>query len=195
MKEIIIVDIGIGNVRSLERAIFKSGYIPVVVNDVNTVNINRVDGVVLPGVGNAEAFLSHMKDSSVDKFISDFSKTGRPLIGICLGMQILGGRLDEADGNEGLKILPFDVVINEQAGLSCSHTCWEEIRFFNIAGRVYYNHRYSCVASSQTKNAEIRFISGSKAISYINIDNIYGLQFHPEKSQITGLNIISEIIG
>lgn len=195
MKEIIIVDIGIGNVRSLERAILNSGYIPVIINDVNAVNFNRADGVVLPGVGNAEAFLSHMKGSSVDKFILDFARTGRPLIGICLGMQILGGRLDEAGGSEGLKVLPFDVVLNEQAGLSRSHTCWENIQFFSIFGRAYYNHRYSCVVSSQAENAEISFIDKSKAISYINIDNVYGLQFHPEKSQRTGLNIISEIIG
>lgn len=195
MKEVAIIDVGVGNIHSLERAVFKSGYIPSVVTDANAVNLNQLDGLILPGVGHAKAFLSAVEGGDMAELLLSFAKTERPLVGICLGMQVLGGELEEADGQCGLGILPFDVRMNTQAGLSCSHTCWESIDFLGVEGRAYFNHRYSCIARDRSDIEALSTLGDSRAIAYVKQGNVYGLQFHPEKSQKTGLAIIRKIIG
>lgn len=200
-----IIDIGIGNIRSIQNWLEKSNipYNRVIFPENISSNL-----VILPGVGSAKLYNKNLREKRFDKAIIKHLADGGRLIGICLGFQILFDFLDEDGGVEGLGILKGKV---ERLITLKSHTGWEDFEFNKgqlsklwitnqfsksrkkiLKGRVFYNHNYGVIALDEniinTKIPKLDVYS-----SYTISKQIIGFQFHPEKSQITGQTLIELI--
>lgn len=200
--EIIMIDYGAGNIRSVQKAF---EYIGARVS--LTEEPERVMGarkLVLPGVGAFGAGISALRAKQLDSAVVNAALKGTPLLGICLGMQFLFEKSDEMGLHEGLGLLSghvtrFDLV---DKGLKVPHMGWNQIEFQQShplftdvpnGSHAYFVHSYYCVAGDEHNViAETNF--GHPFVSCVAQDNIFGIQFHPEKSQRYGLQILRNFI-
>ncbi|MFT5660481.1 MAG: glutamine amidotransferase [Sulfurimonas sp.] len=201
-----IIDIGSGNIKSIQNLI---EHLNVQTNIVRKTSDLKSNLIILPGVGSAGSYMKRLKEKEFDKAILHHINNNGRLLGICLGFQILGHYSEEDNGVEGLGILNS----HTKKLLNSTHNGWENFDFKtnemknqsfnsqlkltrkkNIRGRVFYNHEYAVV--NHEEKAYTKTISDQyNQYSSITIkENIIGLQFHPEKSQQTGLNLISMIL-
>ena len=200
-----IIDIGIGNISSIENWLIRSN---INCNKVANPNDLSSDLIILPGVGSAEIYSKKLKEKKFDIAIKNHLAKGKRLIGICLGFQILYDFLEEDGGVKGLGILAGRV---EQLSAKKSHTGWENFTFKKehlspnwklqsftkskktvIRGRVFYNHNYGIVMTDN-KTTKIAIPNYNSYVSLATTDQIVGFQFHPEKSQWTGQILIEMI--
>jgi len=200
-----IIDIGVGNISSVQNWLEKSNISSKRVTFPENLSSNLM---ILPGVGSAKLYDKNLREKKFDIAIKKHLDNGGRLIGICLGYQILFDFLEEDGGVEGLGILKGKV---ERIRTLKSHTGWEFFLFKNnklselwnsnkfskskkkiIKGRVFYNHNYGVIPSDKNMiNAEISNLQDYT--SYTISEQIVGFQFHPEKSQITGQTLIEMI--
>jgi glutamine amidotransferase len=202
-----ILDIGSGNIKSIQNWIEKVNVSTRVVTKATDIKSNFV---ILPGVGSAGPYMDRLRKKEFDKAILDHIDNNGRLMGICLGFQIMGYSSEEDGGVEGLGILDSHT---KRLDNNSIHNGWEEYIFKksdlqkqsfqsrlkltrkqNINGRVFFNHEYGVISNAE--NIFNKKISNkyNKYSSIIVKDNIIGIQFHPEKSQKTGLDIISMIL-
>lgn len=192
-----IVDIGIGNIGSLRNAVDSQGW------DVSTVStgedLSRVTHLLLPGVGAFSAAMGRLESTGLDKAINEFARAGNPVMGICLGMQLLADSGTEGGVVAGLGLIPGDVrPIQRMPGFALPHVGWNEVMqvrahplLKGIRADVdfYFVHGYRFVAQApQSVIAETDYCE--KFPSIIGMGNVLGVQFHPEKSQVNGLRLI-----
>jgi glutamine amidotransferase len=189
---IAIVDYGAGNLRSIQRAIEAAGAEVTISNDPDEVRAS--DRIVLPGVGNAAAAMDRLRDSGLAAAITDATKEGTPLLGVCLGMQLLFGPQEEGpttglgllDGE--VKALPADHKVPQMG--------WNVAEFRDgspLAGQVpahfYFVHSYIAQPAHDSDiAAETDY--GVRFPSIVARDHIWGFQFHPEKSSDDGLALV-----
>lgn len=154
------------------------------------------DILVMPGVGNFAAGASNLKRLGLWSFVQTWAADARPLLGICLGMQLLFDHSEEGD-SQGLGIVPGKVV-RISSHVKVPHMGWNEIQsqgsevFEGFAGkRFYYVHSYVCDADSGTTAATTEY--GRKFAAAVRTGNICGVQFHPEKSSTDGLALLRRI--
>jgi imidazole glycerol-phosphate synthase subunit HisH len=201
-----ILDIGSGNIKSIQNWIERINVPTRIVSKSTDI---KSKFLVVPGVGSAGSYMERMKKGSFDKAIVEHVKNGNRILGICLGFQLMGNSSEEDGGVEGLAILQGKV----EKLTTSSHNGWEKFhlnktelgiqslkselkltRKQNINGRVFFNHEYGFVnndAESYSKSISEVY---NKYSSIVIKDNIIGIQFHPEKSQQTGLELISMIL-
>jgi glutamine amidotransferase len=202
-----ILDIGSGNIKSIQNWIERLHVSTRVVTKASDI---KSKFIILPGVGSAGSYMNRLRKSEFDKAIIEHIGNDGRLMGICLGFQIMGHYSQEDNGIEGLGILDC---YTEKLNNNSAHNGWEEFNFKridlknqsfnselkltrkkNIHGRVFYNHEYGVVNNDNNAYCKIVSDDYSKYSSMIVKDNIIGIQFHPEKSQQTGLDIISMIL-
>lgn len=202
-----ILDIGSGNIKSIQNWIERLHVQTRVVSKASDI---KSEFIILPGVGSAGSYMKRLREAEFDKAILEHVHNNKRLMGICLGFQIMGHYSDEDNGVEGLGILNCHT---KRLADGSAHNGWEEFNFKktdllnqsfhselklskkqNIQGRVFYNHEYGVL--NHEDGAYNKAISEKYAVysSMIVKDNIIGIQFHPEKSQQTGLDIISMIL-
>ena len=208
MTIIAIIDYEVGNIRSIFSAFEKVGATPKLTRDHE--EILDADGVVLPGVGAYSHGMEKLKEHGLDSIIKDFASTGKPLLGICLGMQLLLSESDEFGRTEGLDLIPGFVkqlnLLNPQVQ-KLPHVSWNEIQkpnnvswggtiFEDISPEedMYFVHSFMAVPESESHMLSLTSYSDSQFCSSVKSGNIYGCQFHPEKSAEEGLKIISNFI-
>ncbi|MBB4842414.1 glutamine amidotransferase [Paucibacter oligotrophus] len=192
-----IVDVGIGNQGSIREAIYSLGADPVSVSKPG--DLETVSHLILPGVGAFSHAVGCLRRSGLFEPIQAYVATGRPLLGICLGMQLLASIGDEDGLSEGLGLIPGRVSkLQEQADLRIPHVGWNEVRFAQahaiFAGvkdsmDFYFVHSYEFLPES-TSNVLGRTHHGDDVVCAVGRDNVVGLQFHPEKSQKNGLRML-----
>lgn len=189
---IAIVDYGAGNLRSIQRAIVHAGGDPVITSDPEAVR--KADRVVLPGVGNAKAAMERLHHEGLADAVTDVAKAGKPLLGICLGMQLLFG--EQAEGpTTGLRLL-LGVVNWLPSERKVPHMGWNIATFnenspLHDLGACHFYFVHSLVAEPtnvQDIAASTNYGSGFPAV--VVHENIWGTQFHPEKSGDDGLNLV-----
>ena len=196
---IVIIDYGRGNLRSVEKAFQSVGVSVKISRDPEC--ILKADGLVLPGVG---AFPDCMKNIRAYGLIEPIKRcidSGRPFLGICLGMQLLMERGYEQGVTEGLAIIPGEVVRFPE-GMKVPHMGWNTAAY-GQAGRnnlllreidnesfFYFVHSYYVVPRDTQVVALTTDYNGTSFCSMLAWKNIYGMQFHPEKSQHKGLQIL-----
>lgn len=201
MKEIILVDAGTGNLRSVQKALESIG-----ANVVRTDNLQTVANakkVVLPGVGAFGDFMSGLRVRGLEPIIVDLVARGVPLLGICVGMQALFDVGEEMGEHSGLGLLRGEVVrFAESLSVKIPHTGWNQVQVQNDAllfdqvndgAYVYFNHSYYC----QPWNSSNVIATTDYGLAYacaVQKDNIFGVQFHPEKSQTMGLQILKNFL-
>ena len=194
---IAILDYDAGNIKSVEKAFKILGEETILTRDFSV--IKKADRLVLPGVGSFAAAMDNLKKYELDKAIHEFVATGKPFLGICLGLQLLFESSEESPGVEGLHVLDGVVKrIPDSEGIKVPHIGWNSLDFPN-EGRlfkgidegafVYFVHSYYLQAkepSIVTATTEY----GCHIHASVEKDNIFACQFHPEKSSTVGLKIL-----
>ena len=183
-----IIDYGAGNIRSLRFSLERIGVDAFASSDPSL--LGRADRIIFPGVGAAGHAMQHLRASGLDAFISGYH---RPLLGICLGMQLLC-RHSEEDEVACLDVFPVDVR-RFDAALKVPHTGWNAVWTHGdglFAGlrddeSMYFVHSYAAATCSYTIG-EARYPGPFSAA--LRRDNFYGVQFHPEKSGIAGEQLL-----
>jgi len=196
--KIVIVDYGIGNVRSVQKAFEKIGFRALITSDIS--QIKQASHIVLPGVG---AFGDAMKNLAnlglIEVLNEEILQNKKPFLGICLGMQLLATKGYENGEYKGLGWIEGEIIkLDARGNLKVPHVGWNSVVYkrnsplFNTvadASDFYFVHSYHFV----TKNTEdILSITnhGENFVSSLSRSNIFGVQFHPEKSQEKGLEIL-----
>jgi len=203
---IAVIDYGMGNLRSVQKALEFVGAKVVVTHDIDL--ILNADSVVLPGVGAFKDCMENLKKLELIDPLRKFIDSGKPFLGICLGLQVLFEESEEFGPVDGLGILPGKVVKfpNGEAGqgkassLKIPHMGWNQIKvkkdlplFEGIgdAPYLYFVHSYHVVPENLEMIATVTH-HGVEFVSGIQHKNIYAFQFHPEKSQTLGLSILEK---
>jgi len=196
---IAIVDYGVGNLFSLKSSLAAVGAEAVVTGDAD--RLRSADKILLPGVGAFGDAAEKLRATGLDSVVIDEAKRGKPLMGICLGMQLLFDRGFEYGEHAGLSLIPGEVrPIAEviPAGLKIPHIGWNALRFtekkspllchIKEGDCVYFVHSYYAAncAADVIANAEY----GALLTAAVQRDNVCGCQFHPEKSGRVGLEIL-----
>ena len=198
---IAVVDYGVNNLQSVVRAFAAGGHPATLTADPATVR--RADRVVVPGVGNFGQAMPNMERSGLGAAIVDVARSGRPLLGICLGQQLFFASSEEAPGTAGLGLLPGRVV-RFRTDLVVPHVGWAEVTATSegaahpvlgplfAGGPQFFYHVHSYHPSDTGPG--IALATGDYGGSFataIGRDNILGVQFHPEKSQQAGIRLLA----
>ena len=199
---IAVVDVCSGNLRSVERAVAQAGGDVVVTRDAEVVR--RADKIVVPGQGAFGMFMRGLVERDLGPALREAIASGRPFLGICLGMQILFDDSEEQGACAGLGIIPGRVVRLrvDDPRLKVPHIGWNQLAFHRpdpmLAGipegaYVYFDHSYHVVPVDSGLVA-IDAEHGIRITAAIRKDNIFACQFHPEKSQRIGLQILRNFV-
>lgn len=196
---IAIIDYGTGNLRSVGKAFEYMGFNARITGDIKL--LKEASHIVLPGVGAFADAARGLKNSGMSDAIKEEIKKGKPFLGICLGMQLLFGRSFENGGHKGLGLIPGTVAPIAGEGLKVPHMGWNSLHECKSAllggmdgGYVYFVHSFAAKGVPDKYTAATADYSG-RFPAAVNKDNIYGLQFHPEKSDETGLLILRRFGG
>lgn len=201
MKEVILIDAGTGNLRSVQKALESVGASVTRTDDPRKVLSGQK--VVLPGVGAFGDFMDGLKAKGLDEAVKNVVKDGIPLLGICVGMQALFEIGEEMGDHEGLGLLRGTVVkFADSLSVKIPHTGWNQVETkkdpllfdqVNSGAYVYFNHSYYCQPGDRTDVvAETDY--GIRYACAVRRENIFGVQFHPEKSQQVGLQILKNFL-
>ncbi len=205
---IAIVDYGIGNLRSIEKA-FEAVGADVVRSD-RPEDIRTADKVVLPGVGAFGACIDEIRRRKLEKPIFDAIKEGKPFLGVCVGMQLLFGSSEEMGQHKGLGVLPGHVLHfttacktdlhrqSEEGPLKIPHMGWNTVErqredplLRGLPAQPYFYFVHSYAAAPTTSSDMLASCRHGVAFpAIVQRNNVYGVQFHPEKSQANGLRIL-----
>jgi len=202
---IAIVDYGMGNLRSMAKALEYVGGDALLTSDA--ADIRRADRIVLPGVGAfGEAMENLHSTGLVDVLAEEVLQGGKPFLGVCLGMQLLARTSVEHGRHEGLGWLAADVLplTITASDVRVPHTGWNDIELQIAAGTAlsrvrpgtafYFNHSFHLVPDDRSVIAA-HTVHGHEIVAAIAQDNICATQFHPEKSQQAGLELLADFVA
>lgn len=194
-----IIDYGVGNLFSLRSSFEAVGEAVIVSGDA--VELARADRLILPGVGAFGDAAEKLRQTGLDEFVRQQAAAGKPLMGICLGMQLLFEQGFEYGAHQGLGLLKGQVIGMEgrlPAGLKIPHIGWNALHFkqkncpifskINEGDHVYFVHSYYADGCEDSLAATAEY--GRELTAAVCRDNIFGCQFHPEKSGDVGLRIL-----
>jgi len=198
---IAVIDYGMGNLRSVQKAFETVGAQVVVTSDPKT--ILGASSAVLPGVGAFKNCMDNLREYGLLEVVPQFIKTGKPFLGICLGLQLLFSQSEEFGNVPGLGIIPGKTVrfnFDDRAGenLKIPHMGWNSVHLKNEsplfkgipdASWFYFVHSYY-VAPDDNSTVCATAEYGSEFVCGIHRDNVHAFQFHPEKSQALGLKLL-----
>ncbi len=192
---IAVVDYGRGNLRSVQKAFEHLGYEAVVTRDPEV--ILRADKAVLPGVGAFGDCMENLRRFGLVEVVKEFIASGKPFLGICLGLQLLFSESEEFGPVEGLGVVKGRVV-RFPRGLKIPHMGWNQVEVVSGSGLFegiksgdyfYFVHSFYVVPEDESVVATYTDY-GVRFASSICVDNIFATQFHPEKSQRLGLRVL-----
>ncbi len=194
---IAVVDYGMGNLKSVKKALEKVGAKAIVTR--NPDKIKKAEGLVLPGVGAFRDCMKNLREYDLIDSLHQFIHSGRPFLGICLGLQLLFTRSEEFGTCKGLDIIKGKVVRFPQSfSLKVPHIGWNTIKIkrkvpllqdLKDESYFYFVHSYYVVPEEEDIIATTTSY-GVEFVSSVNKNNIFACQFHPEKSQELGLKIL-----
>lgn len=188
-----VVDYGMGNLASVSKALQRVGADAFVSDD--EAELSEASLIVLPGVGNFGAGMANLRQAGLEDFLVKWARDERPLLGICLGMQMFFERSTEA-GESGLGILPGEVV-RFGGDIKVPHMGWNTIAaagptFSGFDGApFYFVHSYYCVPAPGPETATTGY--GVEFASAVRAGSVAGVQFHPEKSSAGGLDLLAHV--
>lgn len=195
---IAIIDYGMGNLHSVSKAVERLGYEVAVTSDPGT--ILSAEGAILPGVGAFGDAMANLCDSGLDAVVKEYAASGKPLLGICLGMQLLFTESEEHGRHEGLDLLPGRVV-RFQGKYKVPHMGWNELTFLQESplfrnvepGHVYFVHSYHALPERREDLLAVTDYHQEVA-AIVGRGSLFGMQFHPEKSGELGRRLLGRFL-
>ncbi len=197
MQKIVIVDYGMANLRSVQKAFEKVGHPAAISGDPQ--RVREADKVVLPGVGAFRDAIARLHEAGLAEPLREHLRGGKPFFGICLGLQLLFTKSYEEGEYEGLDVFPGEVVrFPDVPGLKVPHMGWNELRVlrpapplagFPAGGSVYFVHSYYARPRDANLIAATADYPEPFAAAVWH-ENVFATQFHPEKSQAVGLEML-----
>lgn len=197
---ICILDYGMGNLRSVEKALEHIGATATISNDPATVG--AANGVILPGVGAFPKAMKRVRELGLDELIAERRDAGVPILGICLGLQLLFESTTELGGAAGIGLLPGGVAELEANGLKVPHIGWSPVRWeqeskltegIESETPFYFVHSFAPDPGQSDLLGSATY--GARFACAAERDNVFGVQFHPEKSSSAGLRLLSNFAG
>lgn len=197
--KIVIIDYGLGNLRSIEKALQYVGADVEISN--NPEAIERADALILPGVGAFRDAMMHF--TTLERVVKDAVNEGKPLFGICLGMQMLASESEEGGLQKGIDIIPGRVIRFPASELKVPHMGWNSLiikknipllKGIENGSYVYFVHSYHVSTDEKYEAALCDYGIEFPAIITNEAGNVAGTQFHPEKSGSTGLRMLRNFI-
>jgi glutamine amidotransferase len=197
---ICILDYGMGNLRSVEKALEHVGAAATIANDAAT--IRAADGLVLPGVGAFPKAMAGVRELGLDELIAERREGGVPILGICLGLQLLFDSTTELGGADGLGLLSGAVDVLDSPGLKIPHIGWSPVRWekesrltegIDSETPFYLVHSFAPRPEADDLLGTAAY--GARFACAAERDNVFGVQFHPEKSSAAGLRLLSNFAG
>lgn len=198
--DIAIVDYGMGNLRSASKALEHVGAAVALTADRD--RIAAADAIVIPGVGAFPEAMRRIRALELERPIVEAAASGTPLLGICLGMQLLFDSSTENGGERGLGLLPGSVEALDANGLKVPHIGWEPVRIERespiVAGidsgePFYFVHSY--VARPREEHLIATGEHGERFAAVVGAERVFGTQFHPEKSSAAGLRMLGNFVS
>ncbi|WP_226676233.1 imidazole glycerol phosphate synthase subunit HisH [Rossellomorea aquimaris] len=196
-----IVDYGMGNLFSVSKALERLN-VPYFISDVQE-ELLKADGLILPGVGAFKDAMNLLETTHLKETIMTFADRGKPLLGICLGMQLLFEESKENGSTKGLSLLPGEVLHipkqdSQGDAYKVPHMGWNLLRYQKNSpllegvteGYVYFVHSYYVHEGSKDVIVASADYAGVEIPAVVSRENIYGMQFHPEKSGELGMQLL-----
>ncbi|QKS72260.1 imidazole glycerol phosphate synthase subunit HisH [Paenalkalicoccus suaedae] len=196
-----IIDYGMGNLHSVTKALERLGHVPFVSEHAE--ELSKADQLILPGVGSFKDGMAELEARGLDVFVKQWAEDGKPLLGICLGMQLLFDESQENGLTKGLALLPGSVVKFQEGVAKVPHMGWNQLSFRQKTheilkdvkeGHVYFVHSYFV----QTKNDEVLVATTDYADAVVPAvvakDSVWATQFHPEKSSGVGMSMLKNFV-
>jgi glutamine amidotransferase len=212
VKNVTVIDYGIGNLLSVTRALEHCGVTVTLARA--SADVERAEKIILPGVGAFEDGMRGLRERGLDEPLRKHAASGKPLLGICLGMQMLMERSEEFGDHEGLGIIPGEVkaipgttadgsahkiphigwnaLVPPGAATGFSHPILDGVA---LREAVYFVHSFTPVPSDDTFRVADAFYNGRRISAVIAKGSVVGCQFHPEKSSMTGLRMIRNFLS
>jgi glutamine amidotransferase len=196
-----VLDYGMGNLRSVEKALAKVGADPVVTNDHD--EIRAAHGVILPGVGAFPRAMRNLRDLELDSLIGERLASAVPTLGICLGLQLLFEASSENEGAWGLGLLQGRVERLEAQDLKVPHIGWNDVHWTQRSALTadlpevspfYFVHSFAPIPTSE-EDVLGSAVYGESFVCAVEHEPLYGVQFHPEKSSTHGLKLLENFAG
>jgi glutamine amidotransferase len=197
---ITILDYGMGNLRSVEKALEHVGVTATISADGD--EVRAADGVILPGVGAFPRAMERVRELGLAELIAERREAGVPILGICLGLQLLFDSTTELGGAAGLGLLEGPVAELKAEGLKVPHIGWSPVRWTHgsrlTAGiesetPFYFVHSFAPRPTAEELLGSAAY--GARFACAAERDNVFGVQFHPEKSSAAGLRLLSNFAG
>jgi len=204
VSSVVIVDYGIGNIHSVTKAFRAAGAEPIVTTDPETAR--RADRLVVPGVGAFADCMRSLLERGFDRSVRDFIATGRPFLGICVGLQMLFAESREFGTHAGLGILEGVVDrLSEADGIKVPHIGWNPLEPSRDwtgtllhgrtpGDRAYFVHSFAAIPARESDRLADTQHGPNRICAAVQRDNIMGTQFHPEKSGDLGLAILGHFV-
>jgi glutamine amidotransferase len=196
--DIAVIDYGMGNRRSVEKALLHVGARVTVSGD--PAELRTTEGLVLPGVGAFPRAMENLQQLGLDELLRERVAAGTPVLGICLGMELAFEHSTEQGGSAGLGIIPGEVRALKTGSLKLPHIGWSEVRFTkpgsplieDLPSECAFYHVHS-FAPVPTRGQDVLGTSeyGERFVSAVERGTFYGVQFHPEKSSAAGLRLLA----
>jgi imidazole glycerol-phosphate synthase subunit HisH len=189
-----------GNLRSVEKALEHVGVVATISNDAEAAR--AADGLILPGVGAFPKAMERVRELGLDELVAERREAGVPILGICLGLQLLFDSTTELSGAAGLGLLPGEVDGLEADGLKVPHIGWSPVRWekgsrltegIESETPFYFVHSFAPRAEQGDLLGTAAY--GVRFACAVERDNVFGVQFHPEKSSAAGLRLLSNFAG
>jgi glutamine amidotransferase len=196
--EIAVLDYGMGNRRSVEKALEHIGARAIVSRD--PAELRAAAGLVVPGVGAFPRAMSSLRDLGLDELVRERVAAGAPVLGVCLGMQLAFEHSSEMGGSDGLGIVAGEVRSLDAAGLKLPHIGWSEVRFADPDSALvtslpqpsafYHVHSFAPLPEHEDDILGTADYGG-EFVTAVQHGSFYGVQFHPEKSSAAGLRLLA----
>jgi glutamine amidotransferase len=196
-----LVDYGMGNRRSMQKSLERAGATVVLSGDHDA--LRATDGLVVPGVGAFAAAMRALADTGLDELVRERAAASVPVLGACLGMQLLFEHGAEHGGADGLGLLPGEIVPLDTRGLKLPHIGWNEVRWARpsilsegLPDPAPFYHVHSFVPVPAEDDIALGISDyGTEFASVVGRGNVYGTQFHPEKSSRDGIALLANFVG
>lgn len=200
MPIIAVLDYGIGNLRSAQKALERAGADAILTAEAEVVK--KADGVVLPGVGNFGTCIEALRTTGVDQVALDAIESRRPFLGICIGMQLLFERSEESPNCQGLGVLSGEVrslpenVRRPQMQWNAIHVRKNSQILKGLDGKwLYFVHSYAADLSPNNDMVAATCTYGNDVVAAVQSENVFATQFHPEKSSDAGKEFLVNFVN